>query len=193
MRRRHSLPRLWLMTDERQGETLWAALAALPRGAGIVFRHHATPAKQRRLLYDRIRAIARARGLVLVLAGDPHRAAAWKADGAHGRSPHRANRGAPLRTAPAHTARELVSRGRIADLLFLSPVFATRSHPDAATLGPARFALLARKARVPVIALGGMNAHQAKRLAALGAYGWAAIDGLTPRSSPNQNLKAVPI
>ncbi len=53
---------------------------------------------------------------------------------------------------------------------------ATRSHPDARTLGLARFAWLARRTPLPVIALGGMNEARGKRLASFGAYGWAGID-----------------
>jgi thiamine-phosphate pyrophosphorylase len=58
----------------------------------------------------------------------------------------------------------------------LSPVFATRSHPGAESLGQVRFRLLARFASVPVIALGGMTR---RRAAALEALRWAAIDGLS--------------
>ncbi len=160
------------MTDERLGERLWAALERLPRGGGIVFRHHATPAAARRLLYDRVRRVARRRGLVLVLAGSPRLAVAWRADGAHGRSPHARAARPLLRTAPVHDARQMAA-ARHADLLFVSPVFATRSHPGAGGLGPLRFALLARRARRPVIALGGMDAVRARRIR---AAGWAAID-----------------
>ena len=60
--------------------------------------------------------------------------------------------------------------------MLLSPVFATRSHPGGGTLGPVRFRLLARQARLPVIALGGMNAAKAR---ALRWKRWAAIDGLS--------------
>ena len=60
--------------------------------------------------------------------------------------------------------------------LFLSPVYPTRSHPDARPLGLARFAWLARRTPLPVIALGGMNAARGRRLASFGAYGWAGID-----------------
>jgi thiamine-phosphate pyrophosphorylase len=38
------------MTDERLGDALWTALRRLPRGAGIVFRHYATPPAERRAL-----------------------------------------------------------------------------------------------------------------------------------------------
>lgn len=177
MRRRHPLPRLWLMTDERQSEALWPALARLPRGTGVVFRHYRTPPTERRALYEQVRAIARARGLLLVLAGPPRDAIGWRADGAHGRSPHRTSTRALLRTAPAHGARELVAgRRRGATLLFLSPVFPTRSHPGARTLGPVRFGKLVKGYAKNAIALGGMSPKRGDRLAALGAYGWAAID-----------------
>ncbi|TVV76842.1 thiamine phosphate synthase [Sphingomonas solaris] len=165
------LPTRWLMTDERLGEALWSALARLPRGAGVVFRHYATPMPARRVLFDRVRAITRRRRLVLVLAGPPRQALAWGADGAHGRPPHRAP-ARLLRTVPVHGARELAA-ARGADLLFVSPVFATRSHPGAATLGPLGLARLARRATAPVVALGGMSEARWRRL---GVHGWAAID-----------------
>jgi thiamine-phosphate pyrophosphorylase len=176
MARRQPLPRLWLMTDERIGDALWGSLERLPRGAGIVFRHHATPPTARRALFDAVRRVARRRGLVLVLAGSPRLAVAWRADGAHGRSPW-CRVGRPLiRTAPAHRRRELA---RDVDLVFLSPVFATRSHPGTPVLNPVRFGLMAHATGTSVIALGGMNAHRARRLRALGADGYAAIDAWT--------------
>jgi thiamine-phosphate pyrophosphorylase len=161
------------MTDERMGDRLWDALARLPRGSGVVFRHHATPPATRRRLFRAVRAIARRRRLRLVLAGDLRTARAWQADGVHARTRQRVPR-RMLHTSPAHDARELAV-GR-PDLVFVSPVFATRSHPGAVPLGPLRFAQLARRAAGPVIALGGMDARRFRRVARLGADGWAAID-----------------
>lgn len=176
---RHPAPDLWLMTDERQGEALLPAIAALPRGAGIVFRHYRTEPTARRRLFRAVQRIARARRLVLVLAGSPRRAAAWRADGVHGRDAKRTAR-PMIRTAPAHSARELLAAQRAgADRVLLSPVFATRSHPSAGVLGPLRFGLIAH-GKAGVIALGGMDARRARRLRALGSSGWAAIDALTP-------------
>ena len=181
MRRRQPLPRLWLLTDERAGDALWRALARLPRGGGVIFRHHATPPAERRRLYDRVARIARARRLVLVLAGDARHAIGWRADGTHGRSPHRTAARPLLRTAPAHDLRELRAATRAGvDLVLLSPVFTTRSHPGGKTLGPVRFGLLIGATSTPkVIALGGMNARRFPALRRLGAYGWAAIDAWT--------------
>jgi thiamine-phosphate pyrophosphorylase len=165
MHRRQSLPRLWLMTDERQGEALFAAIARLPRGAGIVFRHYSLEPAERRALWQRVRSAARTRGLTLVVAGP----SLPGADGSHNRA------GRALRTASAHNLREIRAAERAgAQLIFLSPVHPTRSHPGAPALGPRRFALLAHQARVPVIALGGMDAGKARTLG--GAYGWAGID-----------------
>lgn len=174
------MPRLWLMTDERIGEAaLLAAAARLPRGAGgIVFRHYQTDAAARRALFEALRAIARRRRLVLLLAGDARTAAGWRADGWHGRGGRGTVR-PMLHSAPAHDAREMIAAQRgAADILFLSPLFATRSHPGAANLGRVRFAALARRASAPVMALGGVTRAHRHGLRGMGADGWGAIDGL---------------
>jgi thiamine-phosphate pyrophosphorylase len=166
---RQPLPRLWLMTDERQGEGLFAAIARLPDAAGIVFRHYSLEEVARRDLFERVKAAAP--GPVL-LAGPAAQAQAWGADGSHGHG-----RGAGLRSAPVHDYAEIRAAERNgAAFLFLSPAYPTRSHPDARPLGLARFAWLARRTELPVIALGGMNAARGRRLASFGAYGWAGID-----------------
>ncbi|MDB5694216.1 MAG: thiamine phosphate synthase [Alphaproteobacteria bacterium] len=181
MQRRQPLPRLWLMTDERMGEGLWDALGRLPRGAGIVFRHYGLPAAERRRLFERVKRLARKRGLVLLAAGGDLAGT----DGLHNR---RRRRG--LSSASAHDLRELkAAERRGAHLAFLSPVFPTSSHSGARPLGRVRFGLLARQARIPVIALGGIDKRRARSLAALGAYGWAGIDAWTG----DQKRKAVPI
>jgi thiamine-phosphate pyrophosphorylase len=174
MRRRQPLPRLWLITDERQGEALWEALERLPRRSGVVFRHYGLAAAARRALFARVTEVARRRALLVVAAGAPLAGAG----GTHGR------RGPGVRTASAHDLRELRAAERAgADLVFLSPVFPTRSHPGGVTLGARGFERLARRARVPVVALGGMDAGKARMLR--GAYGWAGIDALTAdRESP---------
>jgi thiamine-phosphate pyrophosphorylase len=158
-----------MMTDERQGDTLFRTIGRLPAGAGIVFRHYRLPEVARRDLFEQVRAAAP--GLIL-LAGPAEQAHAWGADGSHGHGPSHG-----LRSAPVHDQAQIRAAERSgADLLFLSPAFATNSHPGARTLGLARFAWLARRTPLPVIALGGMNPARGRRLASFGAYGWAAID-----------------
>ena len=167
MRRRHPLPRLWLMTDTRMGDALWDALARLPAGSGVIFRHYELPAQQRRALLLEVMAVARKRRLTVLAAGGLR-----SADGGHNGKPARG-----LYSRSAHNRREIVAATRAgADAVFVSPVFATRSHPGAVALGVARFGLMIRGARIPVIALGGMSARRARSLAPLEFHGWAAID-----------------
>ncbi len=160
------------MTDARMGEALWPSLAALPKGSGVVFRHYQAP--DRKALFKAVQRVAKARRLILVLAGSEREATGWKAMGSHGQSRHRK---AGLRTAPVHNHRERIAAERMgADLLFVSPVFATRSHIGSKGLGRVRFGQLTRDAKMPVIALGGMTKARAKTLK---IWGWAAIDALT--------------
>jgi thiamine-phosphate pyrophosphorylase len=173
MRHRHRLaasplPETWLFTDERQGDRLWQALARLPRGSGVIFRHYASA--DRAALALRVRAVCRRRGLLFVVAGDARLARRWRADGAHGRSPG-------ALTAGAHDRAELVAARRAgARLAFVSPAFATRSHPGVRALGAVRFGLLVRGAGTAVAALGGIDADRFRRLRPLGASAWGAID-----------------
>ena len=178
--RMKTIPRLWLMTDERVDDArLIAAAGRLPRGSAIIVRHYLTEAAARRALFARLRAIARRRGLMLLLAGDAAQARRWGADGVHGHDVG-GRRAGLLHSAPAHDMREL-RRARMAgaDAVLVSPVFPTRSHPGAVTLGPMRLATIFRHASVPVIALGGMSARRARQLRGIGIHGWAAIDALS--------------
>jgi thiamine-phosphate pyrophosphorylase len=169
------------MTDERMGDGLWDALARLPAGSGVVFRHYGLPAANRRALFARIARIARQRRLVLIRAGSTRLG--------RGEAGTHNGQGGGIRTAAAHSRREAIAAiRRGADLLFISPVFATRSHPGATALGAARLGLLIAGLGVPVVALGGMNARRAQSLAKLGIHGWAAIDAWTR----DQKRKAVP-
>lgn len=165
---RHPLPRCWLMTDERLGDRLLSTVERLPAEAGILFRHYGLAPDARRALFEKVRRAAG--GRMLLLAGP---SAEWGADGSHGRGPAEG-----LRTAPAHDLAEIrAAEAAGARLVFLSPVFATRSHPGAPALGPDRFAALAAQTELPVIALGGMS--EARFAALRNAYGWAGIDAFT--------------
>ncbi|MET0248144.1 MAG: thiamine phosphate synthase [Sphingobium sp.] len=184
-RKTRPTPRLWLMTDERvERSVLLSAAARLPKGqGGIILRHYRSDPAARRALFEALVSIARRRRLVLLLAGSSRQAAAWRADGWHGRDARRRAR-PMLCSAPAHDAREMRAAERAgADIIFLSPLFPTRSHPGGRTLGRIGFARLARATGVVVMALGGVNEAHRRSLGGIGAAGWGAIDGLTARRS----------
>ncbi|WP_066798190.1 thiamine phosphate synthase [Sphingomonas soli] len=162
------LPTLWLMTDERMGDALWDALERLPAGSGVVFRHYGLAPETRQQVFARVSRIARRRRLLLIRAGP---------GGEH-------NQRTRTLTASAHSRREAIAAIRAgARLIFVSPIFATRSHPGARPLGRSRLGLMTRGLGVPLVALGGMNARKARSLCQLGMHGWAAIDAWTKKGN----------
>ena len=176
-RRQPRPPTVFLMTDERMGEALWVALARLPRGGGVVFRHYALGQADRRVLFERVRRVTRRRGLRLLLAGSPRQAIAWKADGVHGGAPGGRLPRPLIRTAAAHDRAEWVAACRRGcDLIFVSPLFATRSHPGGRSLGAVRAGLLVGSDRDRAVLLGGMTRDRARSLCMAGFARWAGID-----------------
>jgi thiamine-phosphate pyrophosphorylase len=173
-----TLPRLWLISDQRNDAALEDALRRLPQGSGFIYRHYHLGPQERIARFMALAPIARAREIAVILADSALTAEEWGADGIYG-APRALypRRDGLLRLASAHSLKEIGEANRIgADGVLLSPVFPTRSHPDARPLGPTRFRLLARRASMPVIALGGMDQRGADRL---GWDRWAAIDGLS--------------
>jgi thiamine-phosphate pyrophosphorylase len=174
-----SIPALWLFTDSRRLPDPRGAVAKLPRGrAGVVYRHDDAP--ERLALGHDLARICRARRLILVVAGDVRLAAALRA-GVHlrgGRWP------GPVRirrfvTSSAHNLPDLRRAARAgATLAFLSPVFATASHPRARSLGPTRWSGLACHAPIEVAALGGIDGMSARRLPRALCRAVAAIGAL---------------
>ncbi|MEP7350294.1 MAG: thiamine phosphate synthase [Sphingorhabdus sp.] len=179
---KRSLPHIWLMTDPRLGEGLLPAIKRLPAGSGVIFRHYELDAAARLSLFGQIRRLCRQRGHMLLLAGDERAAQRWHADGFHSRDSKRQSR-QMVHSAPVHNRRELAAaqRGGV-DLVFLSPIFATKSHPGARALGRAAFMALAKQCKPKrVIALGGMSARKAVTLSKNRVHGWAAIDAFRER------------
>jgi thiamine-phosphate pyrophosphorylase len=182
MNRRHKnkrpYPRVWLMTDPRFDDALLAAVQRLPSRSGIIFRHYNLDVQARHALFLAVKRICARRGHTLLLAGTEQQAHKWNADGFHNRTAPRTRSKGLLRTAPVHSAQEIAWAKRIkADLLFLSPMFATTSHKGERPLGRYRFMALASACQAtPVIALGGLNKQQGQGLNARRIHGWAGID-----------------
>ena len=169
--KKRPLPKIWLLTDPRLGDGLQAAVRKLPTGSGVVFRHYQLATDERLLLFRQIKRICRQRGHILVLAAQED----WSADGVHGRERFRPTQ---ILTMPVHSVREIRNAHKLgANLMFLSPVFATRSHPGARALGVMQFSRLAQLAGpAKIIALGGMSRNKARTITNRIAHGWAAID-----------------
>jgi thiamine-phosphate pyrophosphorylase len=189
-RRNTPLPYLILMTDERRGGDPEAAAAALPsrtRGrVAVILRHDGVA--RRAALAARLSRLCRGRSLGFLVARDGALALRLGA-GLHlaeGMAPplpfrlsRRRRRPRPLLSIAAHGSAALAAAHRMgADLALLSPLFPTASHPGAPALGTVRFSRLARAARLPVAALGGVTGGGVREAARCGARAVAAVDAL---------------
>lgn len=183
-RRTAALPRLFALTDpDRTPEPLHLA-ASLPAGTGLILRHFGRD--ELRALAAPLARLARRQGFALFIAADPALALKAGADGVHWPERHlgdirRWRRRAPhlLVTASAHSPAALRRAARLADGVFLSPVFASSSASAGAPLGIIRAASMARQVSVPVLALGGVEPGDLAALQARGFHGAGAVDAFS--------------
>ncbi|MBY0423565.1 MAG: thiamine phosphate synthase [Parvularculaceae bacterium] len=173
---------LAFLTDMRGPDPELVA-RSLPRGAAIILRHYED--RKRAALARRLRVLTAARGALLLIGADPELARVVGADGVHWRSGQLdAARPLPglIVSAACHSAVELrAAYAAGADCAFASPVFPTRSHPEAELLGRDRFLRLAAAAPLPVLALGGIDERTAARLAGSNVAGFGAVGAFAAR------------
>jgi thiamine-phosphate pyrophosphorylase len=171
-------------TDPLRTPAPGATAARLPRGCGVVFRAFgAADAIERGRALARV---CRARRLTLLVGADPALATRLNADGVHlpqrlagRRGLVRALRARFLVTAAAHDLpAALRARRAGVDALVVSPVFASNSPSAGRAMGAFALARLARAARIPVYALGGVNVGTARGLKLTGVVGLAAVEAL---------------
>ncbi|WP_296597967.1 thiamine phosphate synthase [Phenylobacterium sp.] len=175
-----TLPCLLFFTDPVRTPAPEALATRLPKGSAIVYRHFGAQdaeARARRLL-----AIARVRGLKLLIGRDVALAARIGAHGVH-LPENLAHRALPVKvahpgwlvTSAAHSLR--AARASRADAVVLSVTFPSRSASAGRAMGPIRLALRVRASGQAAYALGGVNNKTARRLLDAGLIGLAAVDG----------------
>ena len=182
------LPALVFFTDDRRLPDPLPSICALPRGSMVVLRHR-NVAKRHALAGD-VSRVARERELIWLVADDPHLAAVMRAHGVHFpeakivHAPHwRGKRPRWIITCAAHSLAACTQASRAGvNAIFLAPVFATQSHPGRTCLGPLRARMITESVATPIYALGGIDAHTARRLtggrfSGLAAIGALAVDG----------------
>lgn len=178
---RKGLPALLFFTDPQRTPDAETLAAGLPAGSAIVYRHFGAADADARAV--RLKAIAHAGGLRLLIGRDVGLAARIGADGVHlpERMAHKAagvKRAHPrwIVTSAAHSLAG--ARAGAADAVVISVAFPSRSASARPALGPLRLAALVRAAGRPAYGLGGVNDETARRLLDAGLIGLAAVDGL---------------
>jgi len=159
------------------------------RGGVTMLQYRAKSATTRAMVEEAraLVTLCRSRGVPLIINDRADVAMAVDADGLHvGRD-----------DLPAGIARRLLGKGKIlgvsvgspeearraiaegADYVGASPIFATPTKPDApAPLGIDGLRVLAAAARVPIVAIGGINAGNASAIIDAGAAGLAVVSAI---------------
>ena len=176
-------PRQWMISNLAGGGDWRTTISAHPAHVGLLLRDY--EASGRRSLAADMAALCRRQKRAFSIAGDARLATKYGArfhcpSYLIGRPAARCGRAGPDDSAAIHDETELIAAAKAGfGTVFISPVFATNTHPGAFTLGPLRALALLRKANdlgLKAYALGGMDAAHYRRLGGPEAcHGWAAI------------------
>jgi thiamine-phosphate pyrophosphorylase len=195
-------PPLLLVTDRRQArkplaEVVGAALAAGCRWVSV--REKDLPEEDQIALVRLLLPIARRNGARLTLHGDAALAKAAGADGVHVSSHGDAAASRKLLGpdkligVSIHTATEAVAVDpAIADYAIAGPAYETASKPGyGPEIGRKGLADLAKSSRVPLVAIGGLNATRAAEVLAAGVSGIAVMGSIMRAADPGAETKAL--
>lgn len=155
--------------------------AALAGGLRLVqLREPTLPPDQFADLFDRARALCSRAGASLLVNSTHAGGFAQACDGVHLSAAElmRVTERPRVRrvAASCHDAAEVERAGWLGvDFAVLGPVLPTLSHPGAASMGWARFEVIARQTRVPLFALGGLDRGALPEARRAGAHGVAAL------------------
>jgi thiamine-phosphate pyrophosphorylase len=195
-------PPLLLVTERRQARRPLEAIIADAFGAGCRWaslREKDLPPDEQILLARRIASLARAHGAMVTLHGEAELARLAGTDGVH----------LPAGVDPV-AARALIGPGKligvsihtvteaeaidptIVDYALAGPAFETASKPGyGPEIGRKGLIDIARAARVPVLAIGGVNSARVGELIAAGAAGVAVMGGVMRAAAPAQEVRAL--
>ena len=161
---------------------------------GVLFRDKDLSEDEAADYATALRDATRARGAVFFVAERPALARRLGAEGLHlgeGTAAPEADSWDGAISVAAHDSPGLARGSRLgAHFALLSPLFATRSHPEAQPLGTDRFARLAADTPVPVLALGGITPANAGQALTAGAAGVACMDAILAADDPGRAVKA---
>ncbi len=183
-------PALFAFTDPARTPDPLALARHLPAQSGLIYRTFGDPA---------LRTLARAvveqchdRGAICLIAAEPDLALRTNADGVHW--PEARLTGAAVRSSPglisasAHSPSAVRRAQKLADIVFISAVFPSQSPRARHPLGVFRTAQYAKRAQMPVYALGGVNTHTIRRLSNIGVSGVGAVEAFQKRNADSNRI-----
>lgn len=195
-------PPLLLVTDRRQARRPLPEVVGLALAAGcrwVSVREKDLPEDEQMALVRTLLPMTRRHGARLTLHGDPALAKICGADGVHlsaGSEPLavRALLGpGKLIGVSIHTMTEAEAIDPAAvDYALAGPAFETPSKPGyGPEIGRKGLGETARASRVPILAIGGLNAARAAEVLAAGPVGIAVMGGVMRAADPGQEMRAL--
>jgi thiamine-phosphate pyrophosphorylase len=192
-------PPLLLVTDRRQARRPLKDIVVAALGAGcrwVSIREKDLPADEQILLVRSLLALMKSAGATLMLHGDAGLAHDAGADGVHLRSGQNAQHARALLGinrligVSIHTATEAASLDPASvNYALAGPAFETASKPGyGPEIGRRGLIQIAAAARVPVLAIGGINASRVGELVAAGAAGIAVMGGVMRADDPGREV-----
>jgi thiamine-phosphate pyrophosphorylase len=195
-------PPLLLVTDRHQARKPLSEIVAAALTAGcrwVSLREKDLPEDDQLVVMRILLPIARHHGAYLTLHGDAALAKACGADGVHlpsGADPQaaRALLGPDkLIGESIHTVTEAEALDPTAvDYALAGPAFETPSKPGyGPEIGRKGLGEIAQASRVPILAIGGLNAARAAEVLAAGPVGIAVMGGVMRATDPGQEVRAL--
>ena len=133
---------------------------------------------------SRIKHICQKKKILLSIANNHYLAQKIKSEGFHTKE-YNINNGITklrqnkqlIRSTSCHKFTSAMKAQKLGyDFIFYSPIFHTSTHKNSKEIGKIKFNYQTRKLTLPVIALGGINTHNIKKLKKLKIKGFAAIE-----------------
>jgi thiamine-phosphate pyrophosphorylase len=202
MRVRLPEPPLLLITDRRQARRPLPEMVAAALSAGcrwVSVREKDLPDDEQILVARSLLPVAHAHGARLTLHGEATLAKLAEADGVHlsaGADAALARTtigGEKLLGVSIHSVTEATAiEPALVDYVLAGPAFETASKPGyGPEIGRKGLGEIARAVRMPVLAVGGVNAARVGELIAAGAAGVAVMGGVMRAADPVQEMKAL--
>jgi thiamine-phosphate pyrophosphorylase len=193
-------PPFLLVTDRRQARRPLIEVVAQALTAGcrwVSVREKDLPEDEQIGIVHMLAPLARRHGARITLHGDAALAAASGADGVHlsaGSDPAAARRtlgAGKLIGVSIHTVTEAEALDPATlDYALAGPAFETASKPGyGPEIGRIGLGEIARSARVPILAIGGLNTARAAEVMAAGPGGIAVMGGVMRAADPAQEVR----
>lgn len=177
------LPRFILMTDDERLPDPTSIVGLLPPNSAIIARSQ--DMARVKVLINVLRPICSSHNIALLAAGDFKTVRSFDVDGIHLSETAVLETNTEMvsfperwiLTAAAHSVSAVQRANSLrADVVMISPVFATRSHPDTQVLGPSGYRHLAQHAPESACPLGGITRDTIKQLKGAPIAAIAGID-----------------